>query len=242
MTQEITFSSPIFDLIDQPTPSLLKIPKTYKDMPNFNGSSKFFESTVKKCIPFLDALTIGYIITIPVDYVVQISEEIKNDKKETKFDLKYSDEIPDTFNEFMGISSHFSYQVPKELRNEHRTVNAILKFSNPWTIKTPPGYSCIFTQPFNRNLPYKIIDGVVDTDQYTLPINFPFYWTQDLSIKECLIPKGTPMALVIPFKRDNWKMKIEKQEHEDKFKSKIKFGAYFIDKYKRLFWKKKSFK
>lgn len=238
MTKEIKFSSPIFDLIDQPTPSVLKIPKSYKKMSPFFSSDKYDSVTIKKCIPFLDALTIGYIITTPIDYFIKISEE----KEEIKFDLKYDENVPDVFRHAIGISNHDNKQVPEGVRNQYRTVDAIMKWINAWTIKTPPGYSCVFTNPFNRNLPFRIIDGVVDTDQYNLPIHFPFYWTQDYSIKETLLPKGTPLALVIPFKREDWKMKIEKGSIDNVLKNQLKLSHYIIDKYKRLFWRKKSFK
>lgn len=241
MTKEIIFSSILSDLIEQPTPSLLKIPKTYKNMSDSYGPSKYFNRTVKKCIPFLDALTIGYIITTPVDYIVKILETTKDGKPHTYFDLYYNANIPDSYKEFIGIGDHSIEQVDKELRSDYRTVDAILKFKNPWTIKTPSGYSCIFTQPFNRNLPYKIIDGVVDTDQYNLPVHFPFYWTQNIS-EETFIPKGTPMALVIPFKRDNWKMKTQKQNYDELKKNGFKLHSQFINMYKRIFWRKKSFK
>jgi hypothetical protein len=241
MTKEIIFSSVISDLIEQPTPSLLKIPKTYKNMSTSYGSSKYFNMTVKKCIPFLDALTIGYIITTPVDYIVKILQQTKNGEPHTFFDLYFNNNIPKEYQDYIGIADHPIKQVDKNLRSDYRTVDAILKFKNPWTIKTPPGYSCIFTQPFNRNLPYKIIDGVVDTDQYNLPVHFPFYWTQKIC-EETFIPKGTPMALVIPFKRDNWKMKITKQSSDDLKKNGFKLHSYLRDMYKRYFWRKKSFK
>ena len=34
----------------------------------------------------------------------------------------------------------------------------------------------------------------------------------DVNQEEILIPKGTPLALVIPFKRDTWKMKMSSEK------------------------------
>ena len=240
--KEIIFSSPISDYIEKPTPSLLKIPKSYKNMANaFEKENSVFTPTVKKCIPFLDAMTIGYVITSPMEYLFKITEEIDGNDKHINFQLFHGD-VPEDFKKIVGHDHHDSQQVSKELRSNYRTVDAVPKFMNPWHIKTPPGYSCIFTTPFNRNLPFKIVDGVVDTDIYTMRIHFPYYWTQDISKRETILPKGTPIALVIPFKRDSWKMKIEKCDFEEEEEAVLSYSQYIIDKYKRLFWKKKSYR
>jgi hypothetical protein len=240
--KEIIFSSPISDLIEKPTPSLIKIPKSYKNMTTHLNENVYGEPTVKRCIPFLDALTIGYTINTPIEYLFDVSKKMVDNQETDHFQLFYAENVPECLKEFIGLGSHDLKQVSKELRSNHRTLDMIAKLINPWTIKTPPGYSCIFTTPFNRNLPFKIIDGVVDTDQYNLPIHFPFYWTQDISIKQTILPPGTPMALVIPFKRDDWKMKIEKNNYEEFTNNSMRLSQYIIDKYKKLFWKKKSFK
>jgi hypothetical protein len=50
------------------------------------------------------------------------------------------------------------------------------------------------------------LPGVVDTDNLLTEINPPFRmkngWTG-------VIPAGTPIAQIIPFKRENWKYSIE---------------------------------
>ena len=43
-----------------------------------------------------------------------------------------------------------------------------------WTIITPPGWSCLFVSPLNRpNGLFEVIAGIVDTDTYPVPVNFP---------------------------------------------------------------------
>ena len=46
-----------------------------------------------------------------------------------------------------------------------------------------------------------IIEGVVDTDEYYNNINFPYVWTGK-EVGEFIIPQGTPLIHVIPFKRE----------------------------------------
>jgi hypothetical protein len=86
----------------------------------------------------------------------------------------------------------------------HEDDRYIVKFNNFWTIKTPPGYSLLFTHPLNRiDLPFTTISGMVDTD--TFPdnlINFPARW-HDTNFNGVL-PRGTPVAQCIPVKREIW--------------------------------------
>ena len=237
ISKNINFLSRFKDVIPGPKPSLLHIPNEFKKMKSFHDES-FHSSTVKKCIPFLDALTCGYIIPFPIDYAFRYDQEQNKAIFETNFDL------PNDFKEALSVEAHNQYQVSEELRHNKRTVEAIFKFSNPWVIKTPPGYSCIFTQPFNRNLPFKIIDGIVDTDSYSQYINFPFYWTNPHTEKVTL-ERGSPMILIIPFKRESWKMNVDFEKPKDldkKNKDWLIFASKLVDRYKNFSWRKKEYK
>jgi len=236
MSLNIKFISPFKGFIEHPKPSINHIPFEFKKLQNYWGSS-VKEKTVKKCIPFLDSLTCGYIIPFPIDY------QFYYDRDEQKAIFKINKNIPYEFVDDFNVAGHNEGQIPKELRHVHRTVEAIFKFKNPWVIKTPPGYSCIFTQPFNRNLPFKIIDGIVDTDKYDLPINFPFYWTNKID-NPFLLKSGTPMVLVIPFKRDSWRMRIESIKTEKLYESLplLKYFSKIYDNYRNNSWSKKQYK
>jgi len=243
MTKEIIFTSPLEGIIDPPKPSLLTIPDAYKNLSKtIKGKPHPGYQTIKACIPFLDALTVGYIISFPADFCFRIEEE-KNDKGEVRHHVKafMNDKMPESFLKFFTIETHEHQQMPSSLRSNYRTVDIIFKIINPWHIKTPSGYSCIFTNPFNRNTPFKIIDGIVDTDSFPVTVNFPAFWTKDASVKDTIVEKGTPLALVIPFKREQWKMKTMNGAINEA-KTFIKFSSIFKDNYKKMFWNKKSFK
>ena len=182
--------------------------------------------TIKTCMPFLDAMTAGYIIPFDQDYII--------DPTEKEFSVTPANK------EENDIGYHDKVQVPKEWHN--KTGEYAGKFINKWLITTPPGYSCLFTQPMNRfgEDRFLLINGVVDTDTYINTINFPFILLK--RDKQFLLKKGEPMVQVIPFKRESWKMwsgfYFEKRHREtvNMLQSKL------IDKYKRMFWNKKSFK
>ena len=75
-----------------------------------------------------------------------------------------------------------------------------MKFHNYWSIRTAKGWSCLFVPPLNRpNSVVEVFAGVVDTDTYTAPINFPFVATAADGVH--VLDKGTPLVQVIPFRR-----------------------------------------
>ena len=94
------------------------------------------------------------------------------------------------------VSNHAPFQVAG---NPHEP-RPPMKFHNYWTIRTAPGWSCLFTAPLNRPHPVvQVLSGVVDTDAFPTPVNFPFIATAGDGVH--VLPKGTPLVQVIPFRR-----------------------------------------
>ena len=93
----------------------------------------------------------------------------------------------------------------------------------------------------HRESVFTILDGIVDTDQYKAPVNFPFVLND---VKwEGIIPAGTPMAQVIPFKRESWEHKIgSDKERQEQEKITRKLKTLFFNSYKRQFWSRKEYK
>ena len=231
MPHKIKFSSPFKEFISEPKPSKKVIPEAFKKMLSF-AEKDISKPTVKKCMPFLDTLTTGYIISTPVDYLL-----VKNPET-SEYEFKLPPNLPPFFEENFRVEKHQLYQMEDSLRYDKRTVDQIFKFINPWKIKTPPGYSCLFTQPLNKNCPFKIIDGIVDTDTFDLTINFPFYWTGE-SQQQVLLKRDTPMVQIIPFKREQWEMTVE--EDTPDLRVNLKMFSDFWDNYKNKIWHKKDY-
>lgn len=119
--------------------------------------------------------------------------------------------------------------------------HAYPKFNNPWAIKTPKGYSTLFVQPFHRESIFTILPGIVDTDIYTAPVNFPFV-INDPDF-EGYIKEGTPIAQVIPVKRDEWIMEIgNSEDYVQQNAITQKLQTRFFDRYKSMFWDKKEYR
>jgi hypothetical protein len=102
----------------------------------------------------------------------------------------------------------------------------------------------LFTHPLNRHdLPFRTFSGVVETDSYTLAVQFPFQFTKELEKGESyIIEKGTPVVQMVPIKRDSWEReKIEPNENEIK-KNAFEYFSTISRSYKKNFWQKKEYK
>ena len=228
LDKKITFCATNKDMLNvwpHPQPASRFIPEEYKKLGRFTDNN-FHAPTVKTCMPFLDSLTAGYIIPFDQDYVVDPIETDftvwpANRKPLDDFGFHNKAQLPESWKKFSGDNAG--------------------KFMNKWLIKTPPGYSCLFIKPMNRiEERFDIIPGIVDTDQYINTINFPFILRK--RDKQFLIKKGEPMIQVIPFKRDSWKM--WSGFYFEKAHAKILniLESEWMDRYKKWFWSKKSFK
>ena len=224
----------LFDFgLEQPKPASSYIPEWYKEQDSYTGKKKIpsenarTTATIKRCMPVFDVITSGYIITLPTDVYVRVMED-KEGKRQQVF--QWPDKNIIEFHPIEQAENH-------PLRNEF----PYPKFQNPWGIKTPKGYSTLFIQPPHRESVFTILPGIVDTDTYSSAVNFPFV-INDPNF-EGYIKKGTPIAQLIPIKRDRWVMSIEKCKDlsfHDGFIRKL--NSTFFDGYKTHFWHKKEYK
>jgi hypothetical protein len=148
--------------------------------------------TVKRCMPFLDAMHTGWLIPLAATVRLKVSEG------GSKVDAGWEFDRP-------LVATHGMHQVRGNAIGGNRPP---MKFLNYWTIRTTPGWSCLFVDPLNRpNGLFQIVAGIVDTDTYTAPIHFPFFATAPDGLHE--IAKGSPMVQVIPFRRETTHLAAE---------------------------------
>jgi hypothetical protein len=221
------------NIVDPPKPAINFIPDWYRNMSSYieentkvfrYPNSKESNLTLKKCMPFFDTLTSGYMITLPCDIVFVDPEQYNGNRI-----------IWDT--SFNPIGTHSMKQLKNMPLPENK--NFIWKWNFDYIIKTPPGYSCLFFHPkYRYDLPFLTLDGFVDTDTHEVPINFPFLISDNFKGK---IKKGTPICQILPIKRDNWRMSKQKVLQENKFVFE-KFTLMVENYYKKMFWHKKEYK
>tara|TARA_R100000388_G_C7228140_1_gene152990 strand:+ start:664 stop:1350 length:687 start_codon:yes stop_codon:yes gene_type:complete len=225
--KKITFcaiNEGMLDVWPHPQPASRFIPDEYKKLKRFKENN-LHSPTVKTCVPFLDSLTMGYIIPFDQDYLV---DPVEDDFAVTPANKEQND-----------FGFHNQTQLPEEWKET--TGKNAGKFHNKWLIKTAPGYSCLFIKPMNRiETRFDIIAGVVDTDTYINTINFPFILNK--RDQQFLIKKGEPMVQVIPFKRESWKMWSGFYLEKAHGKVLSMLNSEWVDRYKKMFWRKKSYK
>jgi len=232
---------------DYPVPAKLNIPEWYKNLEH-----TFLNKTIKGCMPFLDTLTSGYLLKMPQDFNVRHNVDNKNEKGEIfkdsfqTFGLHDQQQIlaAKSINLNSGFDSHSIKQVEGSLLLEKNSNLPFYKILNPWKIKTPKGYSCLFVPPLNNSDDrFSIIPGIVDTDNHPIEVNFPIIINGDkYPVLKTTIKKGTPYVQIIPFKRDSWKMTIKSRKQKEIQNSKLFFGLKIINTYKDKYWNKKSWK
>jgi len=225
------------------------VPDWYKNLESYLGGEKAPDgngstsATAKRCMPIFDAISGGYILTTYVDVWVkqqpQIPEGTFMDENTdmSTFPTQPFYEWPS----FGPLGFHPVEQMPEHpSKGDHKI--SYPKWINPWAITTPPGYSVLFISPMHRDSMFTILPGIVDTDQYAAPVNFPFVLNEANKF-EGLIPAGTPMAQVIPFKRDSWEMQTGTQEDfNEQLKITSKLRTKFFDSYKTQYRQLKEYK
>ena len=228
-------------IIDPPKPASQFLPEWYKNMPQFlpftgdstHGLSPYnnqsTNTTLKHCPPFLDSLTTGYIYSLPADIEVRIGiDGYLSFKWRTDGDFV----IAHTEEQHPGLPSVVDGD------------SSVMKWGFDFRITTPPGYSTMFTHPFNRHdLPFRTFTGVVETDSYPQAVQFPFqFLSSQITEENLIIKRGTPLVQIIPFKRESWTSEVEKPDYKKAFKDSFMFNSTIVKSYKNNFWKKKTYK
>lgn len=185
----ITFTCSPEDLgvIAEPLQAKKALPDWFRRLPAIDKTVQSATNsgiTIKRCMPFLDALATGWILPLAATVRLDIKDGGKTVDAGWEFDRTM-------------VSNHGAHQVAGHPRGHLPPC----KFHNYWTIRTPPGWSCLFLPPLNRpDVPFECLAGIVDTDTYTAPVHFPFFATGKDGLH--VVAKGTPLVQVIPFRRD----------------------------------------
>jgi len=205
-----------------------KSPQKMKNLEKYSlvpQSPEVTTSTYKKCSPFLDALTNGYIFYLSQD--IEVSRKDNGDPY-----IVWRDSTIDP------ISWH-SIEQWEGLSYPENCYDFVYKWQNYFIIKTPKNYSTLFTHPHNRfDLPFHTLSGVVDTDKYNLAVHFPFFIKNNFT---GIIKAGTPVVQITFFKRERWFKTITKYNKKYIKKESFKFFSTIERSYKNLVWQKKEY-
>jgi hypothetical protein len=216
-----------FGIIPTPYPAKKNIPDWFKALPMKLGNKGLGTSTIKRCSPFLDALSVGYIIPLAADVEFVSNEDCSG------VDYKWK------FHKAM-VENHKQEQISSKKSPNPLDPRPPIKFLNWWMIKTPPEYSLLFLPPLNRMEDRFICySGIVDAPYYQYEyVNFPFFFIKNGF--SGIIEAGTPLVQVIPIRKDsllpnykcrkfteqdkentNWIRRVRDFVHESVYRNKI---------------------
>lgn len=213
-----------------PTPGIKHLPEWFKNLKvGLDGSNKYrlengdIFATVKACLPFMDAMTAGYMVTLVEDVEVSWQDDRPVFKWRTNRKIISTHVIEQTYG--IGVPEGFFPQ--------------IIKFESEVVITTPKNYSAFFMHPANRyDLPFMTVSGFVETDTYNMPVKFPFFIQKNW---EGIIEKGTPVVQIIPIKREKWEHQIEPFDQNKTRKAFLNFYSKINRSYKSQFWVRKDY-
>jgi hypothetical protein len=233
------FNQETVDFTPKPQPAYKDLPDWYKLQPGYAGDEKNFlskgmsSSTIKRCMPIYDVISGGYIVYFPCDIFIDATNPEK---------LFFA--IPEGVKGIKNalVSYHSEPQVshyPRETDIYHKEIFRVMPF---WSVGTDSGYSCLFTQPFHREpVPFKLFSAVIDTDTYISDGHLSMYIKKDF---KGTIERGTPLAQIIPFKRDSYEMSLAGPEEANILLSKqrIKVRSKFNNFYRNHLRQRKDYK
>lgn len=222
-------------ILKKPKPSTNHVPVWYKKQKLYSNNTNddlkaHYDSAVgtyKMCTPFIDALTAGYMLVTTSDLVV------RNIGKE-KYDPYIQWPMNWTPLDVQSEATIGNFPVP------YNHSNVSFRWHCDWKIITPNGYSLWVTHPSNRfDLPFTTLNAFVDTDKHPSKILFPFFIKNGF---EGIIPEGTPVAQIVPIKREKWISKQKDYKDGTRFVQENIMSIFMSRTYKKLFWSKKEYR
>lgn len=223
--------------VSKPLPAGKIIPDWYKNSNRYamKPSGEYYEDpmiggkipTWKACPAIYDIMGSGYLFRTPTD----IEFSLKNGKITAKvldssehFFLHVRDEMPD-------------FEVPYGYHKNH------FAWLPDWSVEVPKGYSILYSQPFMRfELPFLTTSGIIDNDKVHQPGSMPFFVRKDW---EGILPAGTPIAQLFPFRRENWQSEIEilkpLEIHKLRTSTRAKYRVKDGGVYQRDVWERRKY-
>ena len=176
------------------------VPEWFKKAPSFPLSSNKLTAvpTVKRCPGFIDFFKMGYVLPAWCDIHLEIGENECRVK---------------TPNNAFSTNYHGPHQF-KDYLPEHAKKNVKLAFKPgcPWNVKTPKGIKMLELPMLHHHNPdFYTVGGLIDTHLFH-EMNPIWLFTRT---GEFFIKRGTPLAMFIPIRTEEFDVVIREQTKED---------------------------
>jgi hypothetical protein len=231
--------------LEYPKPSSEFIPEWFRKAESFieietgliaNIDQQGISGGLKSCMPFLDALSSGYMMVSVANIRITKNENDVVEWEYVEKDKNGEWQVTDIdWTQIAERHGDIGHTIPRP----YGFANNHLVWTNHWGMKLPKGWSVLATHPLNRtDLPYYTLSGIVDSDRFAPNGNLPFF------IKDGwlgVIERGAPLVQLIPIKRSTWVSKVGHLNEMDHFfgheARNIAYGYY-----RKNMWVPKKYK
>jgi hypothetical protein len=224
---QIINNNSLFNIV----PAKKFIPEWYRKSETLYESDEGkMESGLKTCVPFLDSMMAGYMLITTYDFHVKTTKDTV-DYRIMDGEMEVAAQI--MVGERKGQSGSL---IPRP--TGHAENHMIWRGDIGW--KTPRKWSVLVTHPSNRfDLPFTTMSGIIDSDKWWAPGNIPFFFKADM---EAFVPRGTPVAQLIPVKRSKWSLSNNSKYIKDDM-NEIGDEARKVERgfYKKNLWERKEY-
>lgn len=175
---------PGMELVEPPVPSNKCIPDWFKKIPRNLDQYSGRSETVKKCPALVDFFKEGYILKMWVDLELTVNEDSTYYWKAAENRWQFENQGQDQFINYLPDSDQYSM---------------ILKAICPWRVRTSPGWAIMQLPLFyHYNPDFTALPGIIWSDiHHDISQHLAFY-----KYGKFVIPRGTPLCMLFPFKRD----------------------------------------
>lgn len=220
-----------------PVPAPEKFPDWYKKLPQFiNNSGKEIKARgvkdLKTCVPYRDALITGYMLISQAD--IEVSSTPDGD-----VNIFWNKVLPlEVVHKRGNTTSEQCQGYGMPVPAGHSPI--LFAWSATFGVQTNKAHSVLITHPLNRHdLPFTTTSGIIDSGYFTTAGNVPFFIKEGFN---GVIPKGTPIAQVIPFRREDWKQDNVPSDELAYSKFMALRDSYLTGFYARFLRQPRSFK
>jgi len=214
-----------------PKKSIDYMPDWWHKTPIRRSSARLLEvdaGNIKNCPGIKDYFAEGYILPMWTDLILYYDSDVD------EWGYRVSDE---KFKVSTHNGSQYLDYVPHKTMGENSYF--IFKLASPWKLFTPKGYSSYQLPAFYHfNKDFSAAPGVRDTDMYH-QLNLQILIHSDK--KEIFIPRGTPLAQIVPFKRNKMDLNVRDASAQDIKKinaHELNFSSKFPGS--KLYYKEKN--
>jgi hypothetical protein len=188
-----------------PSSAIESIPEWFKKMP-IEVTEKFsgHPGTAKRCPSFVDYFSSGIVLKLWCDIHLTVN-------KDNTWEVRTPEKI---FSFVNHLDNQFVDHLP------YRKYSMVLKGNAPWRMMTPKGWNLLQLPLFyNFDKRFEVLPGIIYSDiHYEVNPQMAFH-----DYGEFLIPRGTPLAMYIPIKREKVTLQVREFDKELQEKEEIAY-------------------